>query len=142
MNTANDRRKENLKTKIMKKATLLILISAILTSCAVLNGNSPMTAFIVKNTSDKSISFSASVVKFSQSMGAQTINNSFTVKPKDSLIVRQTYFKRDGENPQNWYQEFNIFPVDGIEMNNPKKAENWIKSSKDNIPIYTFTINK
>lgn len=126
----------------MKKTIVILLISAFLTSCSVLNGNSPMTAFIVKNTSEKSISFSASVVKFSQSMGAQTINNSFTVKPKDSLIVRQTYFKRDGENPQNWCQEFKIFPVDGVEMNDPKNAQNWIKSSKDNIPIYTFTINK
>lgn len=134
--------KLNLKTKSIKKIVLLLLITSILTGCAVLNGNSPMTAFIVKNTSERPISFSASVVKFSQSMGPQTINNSFTVNPKDSLIVRQTYFKRDGENPQNWFQEFNIFPVDGIEMNDPKNAQNWIKSSKGNIPIYTFTINK
>jgi hypothetical protein len=134
--------KQNLITKSMKKIIVLLLITSILTSCTVLNGNSPMTAFIVKNTSEKPISFSASVVKFSQSMGAQTINNSFTIKPKDSIIVRQTYFKRDGENPQNWCQEFKIFPVDGVEMNDPKNAQNWIKSSKDNTPIYTFTINK
>ncbi|HET8886469.1 MAG TPA: hypothetical protein VFM70_08995 [Salinimicrobium sp.] len=126
----------------MKKAFAVLFISAILTSCGILNGNNPMTAFIVKNTSEKPINFSASVLKHSQIMGPQIIDNSFTVKPKDSIIVRQTYFKRDGENPQNWFQEFKIFPVDGIELNDPKKAENWVKSSKDNIPIYTFTINK
>lgn len=126
----------------MRKIILLTLMTALITSCGVLNGNYPMTAFIVKNTSDKPISFSASVLKHSQIMGPQIIDNSFTVKPKDSLIVRQTNFKRDGENPQNWFQEFKIFPVDGIEMNDPKNAQNWIKSSKDNIPIYTFTINK
>lgn len=134
--------KHNVKTKSMKKTILLLLFSIIITSCGVLNGNSPMTAFIVKNTSDKPISFSASVLKYSQIMGPQIIDNSFTVRPKDSIIVRQTYFKRDGENPQNWFQEFKIFPVKGIEMNDPKNAQNWIKSSKDNVPIYTFTINK
>lgn len=101
-----------------------------------------MTAFVVKNTSDKSISFSVSVLKYSQILGPQIIENTFTVKPKDSIIVRQTYFKRDGENPQNWFQEFKIFPTDGVELNDPKKVENWVKSSKENIPIYTFTINK
>lgn len=107
-----------------------------------MNGNSPMTAFIVKNTSDKPISLSASVLKYSQIMVPQVIDNFFIVKPKDSIIVRQTYFKRDGENPQNWFQEFKIFPIDGIELNDPKKAENWIKSSNNNVPIYIFTINK
>lgn len=126
----------------MKNLILIFFSTLILTSCGVVNKNSPMTAFIVKNTSDKSINFSASVLKYSQIMGPQIIDNSFTVKPKDSIIVRQTYFKRDGENPQNWFQEFKIFPVEGIDLNDPKKAENWVKSSKDNIPIYTFTINK
>jgi hypothetical protein len=126
----------------MKNIVLAILILTGIISCGVINGNSPMTAFIVKNTSDKPISFSASVLKYSQIMGPQVIENSFTVKPNDSIIVRQTYFKRDGDNPQNWFQEFKIFPVDGIEMNDPKNTQNWVKSIKDNIPIYTFTINK
>lgn len=126
----------------MKKIILLIFITTFITSCGVINGSSPMTAFVVKNTSDKSISFSVSVLKYSQILGPQIIENTFTVKPKDSIIVRQTYFKRDGENPQNWFQEFKIFPTDGVELNDPKKVENWVKSSKENIPIYTFTINK
>lgn len=132
---------KNTKTKSMKKTILFLFMLAILASCGIMNGNSPMTAFVVKNTSEKPISFSTSVIKFSQTMGRQIIDNSFTVKPKDSIIVRQTYFKRDADSPQNWFQEFEIFPVDGIEMNDPKNAQNWVKSSKDNIPIYTFTIN-
>ena len=110
--------------------------------CGVINGNSPMTAFIVKNTSSEPISFSADVLKHSQTMGPQIITNSFTVKPNDSIIARQTYFKRDGENPQNWFTKFEIYPGSTIEMNDPTKAENWKKSMKDNIPIYTFTLNK
>ncbi|REC47694.1 hypothetical protein DRF67_09515 [Chryseobacterium pennipullorum] len=101
-----------------------------------------MTAFIVKNNSEKPISFTAGVIKMSQAFGAQEINNSFTVKPHDSLIVRQTYFKKDSENPQKWFSKFDISPEEGIEMNDPNLSENWKKSSKDNVPTYTFTINK
>lgn len=126
----------------MKKILFLILASLTLISCGVLNGNSPMTAFIVKNTSDKTISFTVGVLKHSQMMGPHVITNSFTVKPNDSVIARQTYFKRDGENPQNWFTDFDIFPVEGIELNDPKIRENWKKPSKDNVPTYTFTLNK
>lgn len=124
------------------KAFYFIFISFMLSGCASLNGNSPMTAFIVKNTTDKPISFTASVLKYSQIAGPQLITNSFTVQPNDSIIARQTYFKRDGENPQKWFNEFKIFPVEGIELNDPNLAENWVKSSKENIPVYTFTLNK
>ena len=127
--------------KNLFKSTLILLISVILISCLPMPG-SPMTAFIVKNTSEKPISFSASVIKMSQTFGPQEVTNSFTVKAKDSIIVRQTYFKKDGENPQNWFSKFDIFPVEGIEMNNPNLAENWKKISNDNVPTYTFTINK
>mgnify|MGYP003609349255 CR=1 FL=1 len=120
----------------------LILINLTIISCGTINGNNPMTAFIVKNTSDKPISFTAGVLKHSQLVGPQVITNSFTVNPNDSIIARQTYFKRDGENPNKWFTEFNIFPVDGIELNNPNLPENWKKSTKDNTPIYTFTLNK
>ena len=103
---------------------------------------SPMTAFIVKNTSDKPISFNANVIKMSQSFGRQEISNSFTVKPHDSIIARQTYFKKDGENPQKWFSKFDIFPVNGIELNNPTLSENWKKGVKDKVPTYTFILNK
>lgn len=125
----------------MKKLLFIIPILLLFASCLPMTG-SPMTAFIVKNTSDKPISFTASVVKMSQTFGAQEVTNSFTVKPHDSIITRQTYFKKDGENPQKWFSRFDIFPVEGIEMNDPNLPQNWKKYSKDNIPIYTFTINK
>ena len=96
--------------KNLFKSTLILLISVILISCFPMQG-SPMTAFIVKNTSEKPISFSASVIKMSQTFGPQEVTNSFTVKAKDSIIVRQTYFKKDGENPQKWFSKFDIFPV-------------------------------
>lgn len=126
----------------MKKILLLILVSFTLVNCSLLNGNHLMTAFIVKNTSDKPISFTAGVLKHSQLAGPQIITNSFTVQPNDSVIARQTYFKKDGENPQNWFTEFNIFPIENVELNDPNIKENWKKSSKDNIPTYTFTLNK
>ena len=126
----------------MKKLIAILLITFSMISCSVLNGNHPMTAFIVKNTSAKPITFSASVIKQSQIMGPQEITSSFTVQPNDSIIARQTYFKKDGENPQNWFSKFEMMPVEGIEFNDPRKVENWKKSSKDNVPIYTFTINK
>jgi hypothetical protein len=58
------------------------------------------------------------------------------------MIVRQTIFKKDSEKPQSWFSSFEIFPTDGIEINNPKLPENWKKSTKDKYQIYTFTINK
>lgn len=115
---------------------LLLAINCISTK------NYPMTAFIVKNTSDQPISFTASVIKFSQTFGSQEITNSFIVKPHDSVIARQTYFKKDGENPQNWFSAFEILPVNGIELNDPKKSEKWVKGEKDKVPTYTFLLNK
>lgn len=69
----------------------------------------PMTAFIVKNTSDKPISFTTSVIKMSVTFGAQQVTRSFTVNPHDSIIARKTYFKKDGENPQKWFTKFEYF---------------------------------
>ncbi|UZT98125.1 hypothetical protein ODZ84_00715 [Chryseobacterium fluminis] len=125
----------------MKKFTLLLCTTYILMSC-LSTTKTPMTAFIVKNTSDKPISFTASVIKMSVTFGTQEITRSFTVKPHDSMIARQTYFKRDGDNPQRWFTKFEIFPVDGIMMSKPEKSENWIKGEKDKVPTYTFTLNK
>lgn len=71
-----------------------MLGSTIAISC-ISTKNYPMTAFIVKNTSGQPISFTASVMKYSQTFGRQEITNSFMVKPHDSIIARQTYFKKD-----------------------------------------------
>lgn len=75
-------------------------------------------------------------------MGPQVITNSFTIKPNDSVIARQTAFKRDGESPQKWFTTFVITPVDGVQMNDPNLVENWKKGEQDKVPTYTFTLNK
>ena len=123
-------------TKIRKIIT--ILISLILIGC----GSYPLTTFYVKNTSDKPISFNATVMKHSQT-GPFYINQPFTVQPKDSVLTRKIGYKIDGQNPQNWFTKFKIFPIDSLEFNDPKQPQNWVKSlDKDGKPMFTFKIVK
>ena len=125
----------------MKKIFLILPILLLFIGCIALPGEAN-TAFIIKNTSEKTINTTIGVIKCSQAFGCQEYKNAFTFKAKDSMIVRQTIFKKDSDKPQSWFSSFEIFPVDGIEMNNPKLPENWKKSTKDKYQIYTFTINK
>lgn len=116
-----------------------------MTSCGILipfpeSKKYPTTTFYVKNNSEKPINFQASVIKRG-SAGPFEMNNAFTVLAKDSVLARQVGYKKDTENPQKWFNRFIIFPVDGIEMNDPNKPENWIKGiTETGKPIYTFTI--
>ncbi len=120
----------------MKKIILFIL-SLSLMSC----GSYTMSTFYVKNTSNKPVSFDASVMKFSQN-GPYDVNQSFTIKPNDSVLARKASMKND-VSPEKWFTQFNIFPVDGLEFNDPKNPQNWIKTSdKDGKPVYTFNIVK
>lgn len=108
-----------------------------LTSC----GSYTMSTFYVKNTSNKSVSFDASVLKYSQ-MGHYNINQSFTVNPNDSVLVRKVSMRND-LSPEKWFTQFNIFPTDSLEFNDPKNPQNWVKTiGKDGKPIYTFNIVK
>jgi hypothetical protein len=125
----------------MKKIILSILIGPLLMSCFALPGETN-TEFFLKNSSEKPISMTIGVIKCSQSFGCQEYKNSFTVKAKDSILGRNIYFKKNSEKPQSWFSSFEIFPVDGVEMNNPKLPENWKKSNNDKFQIYTFTLNK
>jgi hypothetical protein len=127
----------------MKKIVLIILIGILAVSCGSLGfGGHPITRFYVKNNSEKSINFKITIIKHN-SMGLSEMTNAFTVLPKDSILARQIGFKKDGLNPQSWFSNFTVFPIDNIEMNDPNKAENWIKESdSNNKPIYTFTIAK
>ncbi|MBB5333653.1 hypothetical protein [Chryseobacterium koreense] len=125
----------------MKKIFISLFVSVFMIGCIALPGEAN-TAFILKNTSEKPINMTIGVIKCSQAFGCQEYKNTFMVKPNDSTIARQTIFKKDSEKPQSWFASFEIFPVDQVEMNDPKKPENWIKSSKDKIQIYTFTLNK
>ena len=114
-----------------------------MTSCGILipfpeRKNFPTTTFYVTNNSSKTINFSSTVVVFPMSRGP--LERSFSVSPKDTILVRQVEFKKDTE-PQKWFLEFNIFPVDGVVMKDPNKAENWIKGINERgKPTYTFTI--
>ena len=125
----------------MRNIIKLLPILLINSACIALPGEAN-TAFIIKNTSDKPINTTIGVIKCSQAFGCQEYKNAFTIKAKDSIIARQTIFKKDSEKPQSWFSSFEIFPIDGVEMNNPKLPENWKKSNKDKFQIYTFTINK
>ena len=100
----------------------------------------PLTEFYVKNTSNKTIIFDASVLKGS-SMPVENIQR-FTVFANDSVLARRVGFKEDGKNPQKWFHKFIIYPVDGIEMNDPELPENWIKHNNNGTPTYVFTLNK
>ncbi|MBL0303785.1 MAG: hypothetical protein IPQ23_19150 [Cytophagaceae bacterium] len=120
------------------KNIIKILTLFALTSCGT---NYPMTTFYVKNQSNKTINFKASVIKLS-SLGQQLVTVPFTVLPKDSVLARQVGLKIDAK-PTAWFHEFIIFPVDSLQTNDPKLAENWIKSiNKAGRTIYTFNLTK
>lgn len=122
-------------TQMRKLTTLFLLLT--LVSC----GSYTMSTFYVKNTSDKTVSFDASVMKFSQS-GPYDVNQSFTVKPNDSVLARKVSMRND-VSPEKWFTQFNIFPTDSLEFNDPKNPQNWVKTiGKDGKPIYTFNIVK
>jgi hypothetical protein len=94
-----------------------------------------MTKFYVKNTSNKTIRFDASVIKFSQITDPYEVSLPFTVYANDSVLARETRFSRDGKNPQRWFNTFVIHSVDGIEMNDPNLPKNWIKYNTNDNPI-------
>ena len=100
-----------------------------------------VTDFYVKNTSDKTISFDASVFKRS-STGYYEISLPFVVYTNDSVLARRIEFSKDGKNPQKWFHKFIIHPVEGIQMNDPNLPENWIKYNTNDNPVYVFTLNK
>jgi hypothetical protein len=103
--------------------------------------NYPLTTFYVKNNSDKTINFKASIIKQS-TMGAFDMTLPFRVFPRDSVVARRANFKKN-ISPTEWFTQFTIFPVDSVSLNDPKDPNNWLKSTdaRGNI-IYTFTIAK
>ena len=127
----------------MKQSIIILLLSCLLTSCGILipfpeNKKFPTTTFYVKNNSNETINFSSTVIVFPMSRGPLTRN--FSVRPKDSILVRQISFKKDAE-PQKWFLEFIIFPNENVKIFDPNKAENWKRGvNSKGRPIYTFTI--
>lgn len=129
----------------MKKSIIALLLSCLITSCGILipfpeSKKFPTTTFYVKNNSDRTVNFKATVLK-RNSMGPFEMTNSFTVNPKDSVLARQVGFKRDSENPQKWFTNFTIFPTDSIQIHDPNKPSNWKKwTNEKGKPCYTFII--
>ena len=120
------------------KTVFYILIILTFSGCAI---NYPTTSFYVKNTSDKTINFKASIIKPS-SMGPMKMTLPFTVLPNDSVLARRVGYRK-GANPTAWFTEFTIFPTDSVEFNNPKESINWIKSlNPTGKPQYIFNITK
>ena len=126
------------KLKAMKK--LILLTVAFL--CFACSKEYVMTEFCVKNTSDKTISFEASIIKFSQITDPYEVSLLFTVQPNESVLARRVEYEKDGLEPQKWFSTFVIYPIEGIQMNDPNLAENWVKSDKEGTPVYEFTLNK
>lgn len=118
------------------KNTILICILLGLTSCMT---NYPMTTFYVKNTSNETLNFKATIVKQS-SMGTQEMTLPFAVPPNDSVVVRKVGFKK-GIEPTAWFTKFIIFPTDSITFNDPNKPENWEKTiDEKGRPVYIFNM--
>ncbi|MBA3673849.1 MAG: hypothetical protein H0W75_02670 [Chitinophagaceae bacterium] len=98
-----------------------------------------MTSFWVKNTTDKTINFKATITKFS-TMGSFDMTLPFAVAPKDSVLAIRVGFKKN-ISPALWFKQFIIFPVDSVIFNDPNKAENWIKEMDEKGYLkYTFNL--
>ncbi len=113
-------------------------------NCMILSGcmtNYHVTTFYVKNNTDKTVNFKASILKYS-SMGQFEMTLPFTVLPNDSVLARRAKFRKD-LSPNEWFTQFIIFPIDNVRLNDPKVSINWIKSADPKgRPIYTFNIAK
>lgn len=103
--------------------------------------NYQSTTFYVKNNTNKPMNFKASIEKYS-SMGPFIMTLPFTVLPQDSVLARSAKFKKDMP-PNVWFTEFIIFPVDSVRLNDPKNADNWVKTiNAKGKPVYTFNLAK
>ncbi|CAL2093418.1 conserved hypothetical protein [Tenacibaculum sp. 190524A02b] len=137
-----------IKTLIgMRKTIVLFILGILVTSCGVLapwpdNKNYPITTFYVKNNSEKTINFTSTILKHSTMSPPYELTVPFTVKPKDSILVRQIRYKRNAE-PQHWFIRFEIFPIGLLVMNNPENPNNWKKwLDIKGKPNYTFLLTK
>jgi hypothetical protein len=125
------------KPNIMRKAIYILILTSFF-GCAI---NYPTTSFYVKNNSDKTVNFKASIVKYS-SMGPMEMTLPFTVLPYDSVLARRVGFRKDAK-PTAWFTDFTVFPIDSVELNNPNDTTNWIKSyDQKGKPQYIFNITK
>src|SRR5688500_13724851 len=116
--------------------SLLLIVS--FASCM----NYPATKFYVKNNTESTINFKATVIKQSTITGPFEMTVPFTVFPGDSVLARHVNFRKDAY-PNEWFTNFALFPINGVVFNDPNQPENWIKSTDDKgKPVYTFTVSK
>ncbi len=123
----------------MKYAVFIVLLFSI-AGCTT---NYQLTTFYVKNNSNKTVNFKASIVKYS-SLGPSPYQMTlpFTVLPNDSLMVRRAKYIKN-LSPNKWFSRFTIFPPDSVLLNDPNNAANWIPSADaKGRPVYTFNIAK
>jgi hypothetical protein len=100
-----------------------------------------MTTFYVKNNTNKTIHFKASVEKLT-SMGIYNMTLPFTVLTMDSVLARKVGIRK-GSPPTVWFTQFIIFPIDSIKLNDPNDPNNWINSTDSKgKPIYIFNVTK
>ncbi len=121
---------------------VFVLVAIIFTlTCSSCMTNYPLTTFYVKNTTDKTLNFKASVMKRSQ-MGPFEMTLPFAVLPHDSVIARRVGFRKDAA-PAAWFTKFTIFPTDSVSFNDPHNSDNWVKSTDiKGKPVYTFTMTR
>ena len=103
--------------------------------------NYKMTTFYVKNNTNKTVNFKASVDKLSL-MGSFIMTLPFTVLPNDSVLARKVQLRKDVP-PTAWFTQFILFPVDSVKLNDPNDANNQIKSTDaKGKQVYTFNVTK
>lgn len=85
------------------------------------------------------MSFRASVELYSTT-GPNVLSKPFAVLPKDSVLARVVKLRKDLP-PTAWFTEFIVFPKDSVTRNDPKNADNWIKTTDaKGRPVYTFNL--
>lgn len=99
------------------------------------------TTFYVKNSTDKTLNFKASIIKYS-SMGPFEMTLPFCVPPNDSVLARRVSLRKDAL-PTDWFTKFIIFPSDSISFNDPNNPNNWMKSiDQKGRQVYIFNMTK
>ena len=91
--------------------------------------------YFIKNTSNQTISFDITVPKgervVTEGHGYGLTSDSvytFKVNANDSIVfVTFGNLWEDFKNPPNCFTQFEISPVNGIQMNDPYLPENWVE---------------
>lgn len=111
-------------------------IAVFLAGCST---NYQLTTFYVRNNTDRTVNFKASILKYG-TMGSFEMTLPFTVLPHDSVLARRANFRKD-ISPAGWFTRFTIFPVDNLVFNDPNDNGMWVRSTDaKGKPVYTFNL--